>query len=193
MAATTPTPGDFHLSTDDASQTLVFTRDALAMMLQHRQLGSTEPESGGMLFAQIEPGWITVRVATPPHRHDHRLRHAYEPDLKQQQREIRRRFKEGLHFIGEWHTHPEARPQPSGTDLHSMARCFATSRHSLRAFVMVILGTAKWPDGLWVSLHRENSITRLHPGKSAGLIRWLGAGWFTPFTASRRSPNPKKK
>lgn len=191
MAETILPSGDFHISTDDVSQTLVLTREALALMLHHRQLGATEPESGGMLFAQIEPGWITVRVATPPHHHDRRFRHAYEPDLKQQQFEIRRRFKQGLHFIGEWHTHPEPRPQPSGTDLQSMARCYSTSRHNLRAFVMVILGTAKWPDGLWVSLHREDSIVRLHPEKSTGVVRWLGAGWFTPCIPAKQKPKSR--
>jgi integrative and conjugative element protein (TIGR02256 family) len=184
-------PSDFQIPTDDVGQTLVLTREAIAAMLQHQQMKPAEPESGGMLFAQIEPGWITVRVATPPQPLDHRSRVTFEPVLKLQQQEIRRRFKQGLHFVGEWHTHPERRPQPSGADLHSMARCFASSKHTLRSFVMVIVGTAKWPDCLWVSLHRENTITRLYPEKATYRIHWLGAGWLSSFWKPK--PNSKRK
>ncbi|MCB1104674.1 MAG: Mov34/MPN/PAD-1 family protein [Cephaloticoccus sp.] len=180
-------PGDFQISTDRVGQTLVFTRETIATLLNHQQLKPTEPEGGGMLFAHIEPGWITIRVATLPQQADHRSWVTFEPNLKLQQREIRHQFKRGLHFIGEWHTHPELRPQPSGTDLQSMARCFATSKHSLHSFVMVIIGTAKWPYCLWVSLHRENSITRLYPTKGAHRNHWLGVGWFESLLIKKKN------
>jgi integrative and conjugative element protein (TIGR02256 family) len=193
MSFTPKMPGDFQVPTDDVGQTLVLTRDAIATMLRLQQLKPAEPEGGGMLFAQIESGWITIRVATQPYPSDYRSRVTFEPDLRLQQQEIRRRFKEGLHFIGEWHTHPVRHPQPSGADLHSMARCFATSRHTLRSFVMVIVGTAGWPDCLWVSLHRENSITRLHPEKGTNRIHWLGAGWLDAFRKPKPDSKRKKK
>jgi len=186
-------PKDFHIPTDDVGQTLVFTREAIAAMLYHQQLKPTEPEGGGMLFAQIEPGWITIRVATLPQQSDHRSRVTFEPDLRFQQREIRRKFKQGLQFVGEWHTHPERHPQPSGADLHSMALCFLTSKHMLQSFVMVIVGTAKWPDCLWVSLHRENAITRLYPEKATDRTHWLGAGWLESYWKPKPDSKRRRK
>ena len=58
-----------------------------------------------------------------------------------------------LGYLGDWHTHPEREPSPSSWDLESMEDCFKKSRHQLKAFVMVIVGRAAFPEGLWVSLH----------------------------------------
>jgi integrative and conjugative element protein (TIGR02256 family) len=75
------------------------------------------------------------------------------PDRWAEQREIDERFSKGLHFIGDWHTHPEDRPQPSPIDINSTGDGVRRSRHSLRGFVMVIVGRIDFPDGLHVAIH----------------------------------------
>lgn len=119
----------------------------------HRQLGARAPEVGGQLFAAFEKYRVRIIHATGPRETDRRSRCAFFPDRRTENREIRERFGAGLHFIGDWHTHPEPHPTPSGVDLSSMRDCFRKSRHSLTHFVMIVVGQREGPVGLWVSLH----------------------------------------
>ena len=59
----------------------------------------------------------------------------------------------GLHFIGDWHTHPERLPRPSPSDVHSIRQAFKLSKHHLNGFVLLIAGTEVFPHGLFVSLY----------------------------------------
>ena len=142
-------------------QRLVLPPAVLLTMAKHRQLKDADAEAGGMLFARISTEFIRVEEATEPQQSDRRSRFSFWPCTPTQQRQIDSRFKKGLHFIGEWHTHPEPRPHPSGLDLASMEKCFRESRHELKALVLVILGTDALPDGLWVSLHSRRGFRRL--------------------------------
>ena len=72
----------------------------------------------------------------------------------------------GLHFVGDWHTHPEPTPRPSEDDLKNMQECFAKSVHELRTFAMIILGTDPLQTGLHVALVGAKSVQILttdHP------------------------------
>jgi hypothetical protein len=63
--------------------------------------------------------------------------------------------------VGDWHTHPQSVPSPSSADISSMVECFSKSRHELKAFLMVIVGTADLPEGLYVCLVDGNGVARL--------------------------------
>ena len=158
--ATTATNA-IELRTGRGAEILRIEPQALATIERYRQTGSSAPEAGGMLLASIEPDLVKVVRATEPAPTDRRTRFAFFPSLSHQQRVIDRQFQSGLHFIGEWHTHPEPRPTPSSVDLRSMADCFRDSRHQLAALVMLILGTETSFDGLWVSLHTATGCQRL--------------------------------
>lgn len=99
--------------------------------------------------------------ATGPNATDRRGWSWFMPDQVKQNVEIKRLFQAGLHFVGDWHTHPETNPHPSKWDLESMQDCFKKSRHELKAFLMVIVGRRDFPKGLWVSLHDRTSWERL--------------------------------
>ena len=96
---------------------------------------------------------ITIEEATGPRRSDIRSRYSYIPDRKAEQREINERFPSGLHFIGDWHTHPEQIPHLSGTDLDNMRECVKKSRHAVSGFLLIVVGTDPQPSGLHASLH----------------------------------------
>jgi integrative and conjugative element protein (TIGR02256 family) len=136
-------------------------------MARHRQVRSGSPEAGGMLFARISASEVSIVEATEPQVSDRRSRFRFWPCTSAQQRTINAKFDAGLHFVGEWHTHPEPRPQPSGLDLDSMEQCYLKSRHELKALVMVILGTEPIPAGLWISLHNKRRCQPLQ--QSSGL------------------------
>ena len=126
-------------------------------LLNHRQRRWYQKEAGGQLFARIEGDRIHIVEATGPRRTDTRTRNGYQPDRLAEKAEIAERHSVALHYVGDWHTHPAARPQPSARDLTSMAECVTKSKHNLNGFLLLIIGTADLPGGLHASLHDGNT------------------------------------
>jgi integrative and conjugative element protein (TIGR02256 family) len=118
-------------------------------------------EAGGQLFARFVAEAIIIDTATGPYRSDQRSRLSFVPDRVREQRDIIHWFRNGFHFIGNWHTHPEQYPRPSTVDIQNTAERFSKSEHELEAFVMIIIGTAPFPKGLYVGLINQTDIKRL--------------------------------
>lgn len=146
-----------------SGQVIVLTDEVLAHFLRHRQVGRRSLEAGGQLFARIETGRIVVVEATGPRSGDRRSRTSYLPDRAAERAEIVDRHAADLHLVGDWHTHPDGEPQPSGRDLDSMAECYNKSVHQLNGFILIIVGLAAPPSGFHVSLHDGSSHYRLAP------------------------------
>lgn len=142
------------------ARTVVIGDAALSVMRKHRQ-GVFSDESGGLLFATITPTSIHVVEATSPGKDDRRGGTYFEIDLRQAQSIINERFQHGLHYVGEWHTHPVNRPAPSTRDTSTMASAFTKSQHSLEALLMVIAGRRLDTDGLWVGLCNHRGVLQL--------------------------------
>ena len=117
---------------------------------RHRQLHFWHREAGGQLFARIEGPRIIVYLATGPKSEDKRGRTFFEPDRRSEQAEIDAMFARDLHYIGDWHTHPEPLPMPSRRDHATMSSRVRLSRHRLAGFVFVIVGQIPPPGGLTV-------------------------------------------
>lgn len=122
-------------------------------MLAQRQLRPNLLDAGGQLFAEIRESDITLVEATGPRRTDRRTRNTYEPDRAAEQAEILKFHAQGWHFIGDWHTHPVARPQPSERDLASMKDCVKKSIHPFRGFLLLIVGQLNPPSGFSLTIH----------------------------------------
>lgn len=135
-----------------SGQRLIFGAAVVEHFNRHRQLRFWQCEAGGQLFARFDGGRIEVVEATGPRPTDRRTRTSYTPDPAAEQREIDARFPLGLHFVGDWHTHPEDWPSPSGIDRASTASVVRRSTHELNAFVAVVVGRK----ALHVSLHDGN-------------------------------------
>lgn len=136
-----------------SGQQIIIDDSVVAHLLGHRQRRWYQKEAGGQLFARIEGDCLHVVEATGPRRTDRRSRTGYYPDRRAEQAEIADRHSKNLHFIGDWHTHPDIQPQPSGRDLSSMAECFSNSASSLNGFLLLIVGIADPPAGIHASLH----------------------------------------
>jgi integrative and conjugative element protein (TIGR02256 family) len=117
----------------------------------------------GQLFARLEPPRITVLRATGPRAGDRRTRFSYIPDRRAEQREIDDAFRRGLHYVGDWHTHPDDLPTASVTDNEGLAELVSRSAHSLNAFVLVVVGIGHLPEAMAVTLHDGAAIYRLNP------------------------------
>jgi integrative and conjugative element protein (TIGR02256 family) len=137
----------------DSGELVILSDAVLEHFRRHRQLRKRDPEAGGQLFGRIQGKTITIEEATGPRRSDIRSRYSYIPDRTAEQREINERFPSGLHFIGDWHTHPEPIPHASGTDLDNMRECVRKSRRAISGFLLIIVGTDPLPGGLHSSLH----------------------------------------
>lgn len=146
----------------DSGQKLVLRASVLRTFRYHRQGRLFGRESGGQLFAGYDDAeTIDVQEATPPRRGDARSRHSLIPDRRAEASEIAERYRRGLHFVGDWHTHPQSRPLPSQTDILNVQAAFLSSRHHLNAFVMIVVGRCPFPDGLFVALCDGCSCHRL--------------------------------
>ena len=146
-----------------SGQFLVLTEEVIRHFGRHRQLRWRLREAGGQLFARFDGSQILVVEATGPRRTDRRTRTSFVPDRRAEQKEISERHTRGLHFIGDWHTHPETIASPSETDFRNIAECFARSTHTLNGFVLIVVGRANSPDGLNVSVYDRGSRSRLWP------------------------------
>jgi len=143
-----------------SNQQILLNPSVLEVFSIYRQLKS-EPESGGLLFAEFNFPQIYITEVSIPHSSDKRWRTYFIPNRILQRRLIRSQFKRGLHFVGEWHTHPTPVPLPSSVDLESMNEAFSKSRHELNYFMMVIVGNSHEKLNLWVSAHNRTTYLQL--------------------------------
>lgn len=140
---------------------IILNETVLMTMLKYRQLCAKDKEAGGQLFAHFEGKDTFVTDATSPKPLDLRKRFGFQPNQLIQRLDIKVKYLLGRHFVGDWHTHPEPIPAPSQVDLNSASQCFKQSRHQLKAFLMIIVGTEPPPDGLAVYIVDNLAIKRL--------------------------------
>ncbi len=142
---------------------LRFIPEVAAVLSKHGQVRATSKEAGGMLFARFADGLVSIEHVSTPSLFDFRSRFAFRPSLAHQRDTIRKQFSKGLHFIGEWHTHPQEQPEPSQQDIDTARDCLFESKHELNSFVVVVLGMDAALSRAWVGLVREDEVRRLQP------------------------------
>ncbi len=147
----------------ESKQVLTVSPRVLKHFGKYRQRESGSVEAGGQLFARLSSKEVVIEEATGPRGSDLRSRTLYVPDRAAEQAEIDFWHTRRLHYVGDWHTHPELHPEPSGSDRESIRESFIRSKHSLRGFLMVIVGTAEFPRGLYVSLNDSDNELVLNP------------------------------
>jgi integrative and conjugative element protein (TIGR02256 family) len=143
----------------ECAQKITFAEEVCTHLRDNRQ--TSGPEVGGQFFGTIDNNKIIISLATGPRDEDKKSRFRLVVCRKNEQKEIGTLFKKGLHYLGDWHTHPEASPSPSGLDLQSMQECFRKSKHQHGAFLMAIVGNGNEGSWLWVSLHRAKDYLKL--------------------------------
>jgi len=145
----------------ECSQRVVIMNRALEHMARYRQLSWYSREAGGQLFGTVSSSEVVVLTATGPYRGDQRRRTSYRSNPEAAQRSIDEQAGEGHLYLGEWHTHPEDRPNASGTDVDAMAKLQRASSTRLTNLLMVIQGRASGERGV-----------ALHSFGVDGLTRW---------------------
>ena len=108
-------------------QCLRIEPSVLRHIRRHRQVQRTSPEAGGQLFGRVSDDLVTVTHVAGPRAADERNRFTFRSDPVRAQADIERFARRGLLYLGEWHTHAEAIPHPSGSDEHAMQQIYARS------------------------------------------------------------------
>ena len=94
-------------------------------MIKEETLKYGSFETGGLLIGEKSmmnnEYSIVVRKATGPGNKSQHSTHNFIPDVEHYQSEMRTElYRNGIIYVGEWHKHPGAFDQPSGTDLDTM-------------------------------------------------------------------------
>jgi len=163
------------LAAEDAS--LVLSDAVMEHFSLNQQVRPDQAEAGGQLFARITRYEIFVEEATGPRPTDRRSRTHYTPDRQAERKEIRERFALGLHYVGDWHTHPERMATPSPIDRFTISDCSRRSTHKLTGFLLIVVGNGSFPECMHISLHDGGSasgfVGSLRPwwtGDAAGMV-----------------------
>jgi integrative and conjugative element protein (TIGR02256 family) len=121
---------------------------------RHRQLTAFSTEAGGILLGLRRGRHLEVTMATTPKRADWRSRLGFHRLSRFHQKHATRawlRFQRTVDYLGEWHTHPERFPTPSGIDRAEWGKL---TRSRTSDLLFVIVGT----EGLWVSIGKQGRI-----------------------------------
>lgn len=140
------------------SQNLVIEPAVLDHVEKSRQLSSTTTEAGGQLFGHANEHEIRVMIATGPYKRDERGRYHYRSNGKSAQNIIENLAKEGLFYLGEWHTHAEDFPAASSSDVDAMNKLLNHSKLNLNGLLMLIVGRSTLISGYYISLFNRDQI-----------------------------------
>lgn len=116
--------------------------EVLDVLQRHIQKGVSDLEGGGLLLGYVRGSHLEIVEATIPTKFDRRFRAFFErmKDLHEHIAQKRWADSNGLiRYVGEWHTHPQDYPSPSGTDLTEW-RKLAVKRKDRRPVLGLIVG-----------------------------------------------------
>jgi integrative and conjugative element protein (TIGR02256 family) len=125
---------------------------------------STTPESGGILLGRflLECDDVVVDEASAPMKGDKWGRYFFHRDRKLHQRLIDEAWVKSngtCAYLGEWHSHPEADPNPSTVDLDDWRRKLRTDRFDGDHLFFVIAGVKRIR--IWEGDKRDASFKEL--------------------------------
>lgn len=135
---------------------VVFEPKAFQTIRRYVQILPWTKEAGGQMFGRIDDSRIIVTEVTTPSTKDKRTRTSFVLDVPTANAEAAERFSRGLHYLGDWHTHPEDTPAPSKSDRENAGRMFkaATGRSFL---LMAIAGRKE----TWVGIFNAKTILKM--------------------------------
>lgn len=121
--------------------------EALLILRRYIQDSSQKAEAGGVLLGRhiLKTQDIIVDRVTEPMQGDRRSRFRFWRARQRHQEAIDQAWKESggtCTYLGEWHSHPEARPTPSAVDRRDWRRKLLADRFTEPIF-FVIVGTTQ--------------------------------------------------
>ncbi len=129
-------------ATEDRKTLLHFSESTLGTFFRHIQVNDSDCEAGGLLLGSVHGTHMLIEQATVPTAWDRRFRYLFErmPFGHEAIALARWTASQGtIRYLGEWHTHSEDHPNPSGLDRSEWSRLSAR-RLDKRPMLAVIVG-----------------------------------------------------
>lgn len=147
-----------------------------AMLAASVQAGCRE--TGGILIGRYgAEGWMAdVIEATPKPKGSRASWFWFQRSNTGLAEILEQRWKDGFHYLGEWHFHPRGASTPSGSDERAMWKISADEAYRCPTPILVILGgkpKSEW--SLSATLFRGGQVLRLdRHKKDEGGLRLVG-------------------
>ena len=116
---------------------------------------------GVLTGSQIDDKTFRISKVSPPCV-AHNSRCGCERDASKANEFICLDYEESEHtrvYVGEWHTHPEKNPFPSGTDYNSIINNFISSKICVPFLLMIIVGT----ESIYYSIYNGAVFVKMEP------------------------------
>ena len=131
---------------------VVISAHVVTVVDPYRQRGWCSPESGGVLLGRLMEGTddVIVDEVTVPSKFDRAGRFFFRRARDPAQQRIRDAWRETAgtrNYLGEWHTHPELDPSPSGHDKADWLRLCSGATFEQGFLLFLILGQRSM--GVW--------------------------------------------
>jgi integrative and conjugative element protein (TIGR02256 family) len=137
---------------------------ALDLLYQFKQVDPSDPERGGVLLGRliVDSDDVVVDEITTPGPNDKWGRYFFRRSRNDTQKRIVDAWNESghtRHYLGEWHTHPEALPQPSCKDRCNWRRIAKKAVYEQDALFFLIVGQSSI--AAWEVDRKTREITQL--------------------------------
>lgn len=119
---------------------------ALRTLDSFRQGDRGDPEAGGVLLGRLieESDDVVIDEVSVPSTGDRRGRTFFQRARRAAQKIVNRAWRKSRGtrvYLGEWHTHPEPVPHPSGQDFSDWYRIVRSARFEHDFLLFAIVGT----------------------------------------------------
>lgn len=128
------------------NRNIIFSENVLNVFKFYIQDDKTKHESGGILLGQVAGNNVYVLKASIPNNFDKSSRYSFERNKDIAQITVNYEFANTngkTIYLGEWHTHPEDIPTPSGQDRKMIKEQMKLGKPNLSFLLLYIQGIQK--------------------------------------------------
>lgn len=136
---------------------ILIEAEPLILMDRFWQDESAKPESGGILLGYRRDKHLHVTMASTPQPGDEQRRYLFNRSKRAHQELALRQWRasaQTVDYLGEWHTHPETHPSPSGLDQAEWAKICARAPNPM---LFMIVG---WSGEHWLGCSKGGQVVR---------------------------------
>jgi integrative and conjugative element protein (TIGR02256 family) len=130
---------------------IIIARSVLNLIERFKQSNKKDNESGGILLGQVTDKEVYILKITTPNKFDRASRYSFDCNKDAAQVIINYEFlnsEQKTIYIGEWHTHPEDYPNPSGVDERMIDNQYFKNKLNEPFLILIIQGLK----GLYVAI-----------------------------------------
>ncbi len=139
---------------------ILIARSVLNLIDKFKQTSKNANESGGILLGQVTYDKIYILKVTTPNKFDKASRYSFDCNKDAAQVIIDYEFINSeckTIYIGEWHTHPENYPNPSGVDKIMIENQYFKNKLNEPFLILIIQGLK----GLYVAIFNGKELEEM--------------------------------